>query len=60
MLEVSSVEALSEIINSKSSYVWPSRASSASHRYFSPLKTGSPILSRGVAVIIRSLPGGKA
>src|SRR5215469_12212642 len=56
MAEVPSVDALSEIINSKSSYVWPSKASSDSPIYFSPLYTGSPMLSRGAAFTLHLRP----
>ena len=47
MSGVASVEALSEIISSKSSKVWSSIALTAAGRKCSPLRTGSPIETRG-------------
>src|SRR5215469_14270566 len=54
MSAVLSVEALSEMISSKSSKFCPSRASMDWPRYFSPLYTGSPTLSRGDALFMAS------
>src|ERR1044071_4519734 len=51
MLPVRSVEALSEMISSKSGKLWPSSASSDSATYFSPLYTGRPMVSRGTVLI---------
>lgn len=49
---VLSVEALSEIISSKFEYVWHKREFSVSARYFSPLKTGKPILTEDLLLLI--------
>ena len=53
MSPVLSVEALSEMISSKSAKLWPSKASIDSLTYFSPLYTGRPMVSRGAALISR-------
>src|SRR5215831_12265390 len=53
MSGVLSVEALSEMISSKSSKLCPSRDSRDWSRYFSPLKTGSLTLSRGDVLTLR-------
>src|SRR5204862_4310130 len=54
MSSVASVEALSEIISSKSANVCARIDSSVFVRYFSALYTPNPILTRGVRVISSS------